>query len=449
MNITIVGTGYVGLVSGTCFAETGITVTCVDVDQTKIDNLNKGIIPIYEPGLSPMVTRNMEKGRLFFSTNLKDCLSEADAVFIAVGTPPDEDGSADLQYVLGVAREIGKHADHYMVIVTKSTVPIGTAKKVKAAVQEELDKRNSDVKFDVASNPEFLKEGAAIDDFLKPDRVVIGTESGKAQKVMKRLYKPFLMNNHPVIFMDIPSAEMTKYAANSMLATKISFMNDIANLCEIVGADVNNVRRGIGSDSRIGNKFIYPGTGYGGSCFPKDVQALVKTSEQKGHPLEILKSVELVNNRQKSVLYKKMMTHFEGNLKGKKFAMWGLSFKPNTDDMREAPALVIIDKLLKEGAEVVAYDPVAMEECERRIGSDVEYAKDQYEALIDADALIVVTEWNEFKVPNFRVMEKLLKNKIIFDGRNIYDIEDMTDNDYIYYSIGREVIGKTNGIPVQ
>ena len=449
MNITIVGTGYVGLVSGTCFAETGITVTCVDVDQTKIDNLNKGIIPIYEPGLSPMVTRNMEKGRLFFSTNLKDCLSEADAVFIAVGTPPDEDGSADLQYVLGVAREIGKHADHYMVIVTKSTVPIGTAKKVKAAVQEELDKRNSDVKFDVASNPEFLKEGAAIDDFLKPDRVVIGTESSKAQKVMKRLYKPFLMNNHPVIFMDIPSAEMTKYAANSMLATKISFMNDIANLCEIVGADVNNVRRGIGSDSRIGNKFIYPGTGYGGSCFPKDVQALVKTSEQKGHPLEILKSVELVNNRQKSVLYRKMMTHFEGNLKGKKFAMWGLSFKPNTDDMREAPALVIIDKLLKEGAEVVAYDPVAMEECKRRIGENVEYAKDQYEALIDADALIVVTEWNEFKVPNFRVMEKLLKNKIIFDGRNIYDIEDMTENDYIYYSIGREVIGKPNGVPVQ
>lgn len=441
MNITIVGTGYVGLVSGTCFAETGISVTCVDVDQKKIDNLNKGIIPIYEPGLTPMVKRNMEKGRLSFSTSLKDSITEADAVFIAVGTPPDEDGSADLQYVLGVAREIGKHAQHYMVVVTKSTVPIGTAKKVKAAVQDELDKRDSDLTFDVASNPEFLKEGAAIDDFLKPDRVVIGTESEKAQKVMKRLYKPFLMNNHPVIFMDIPSAEMTKYAANSMLATKISFMNDIANLCEIVGADVNNVRKGIGSDSRIGNKFIYPGTGYGGSCFPKDVQALVKTSEQEGHPLEILKSVELVNNRQKSVLYKKVMSHFDGDIKGKKFGIWGLSFKPNTDDMREAPALVVIDKLLNEGAEVVAYDPVAMEECERRIGDSVQYAKDQYEALIDADALIVITEWNEFKVPNFRVMEKLLKNKIIFDGRNIYDIEEMKDNEYTYYSIGREVIG--------
>jgi UDPglucose 6-dehydrogenase len=441
MNITIVGTGYVGLVSGTCFAETGINVTCVDVDQKKIDNLNKGIIPIYEPGLEPMVKRNMEKGRLFFSTSLKDCLGEADAVFIAVGTPPDEDGSADLQYVIGVAREIGKHMQHYMVVVTKSTVPIGTAKKVKAAIQEELDKRNSDLAFDVASNPEFLKEGAAIDDFLKPDRVVIGTESEKAQKVMKRLYKPFLLNNHPVIFMDIPSAEMTKYAANSMLATKISFMNDIANLCEIVGADVNNVRRGIGSDSRIGNKFIYPGTGYGGSCFPKDVQALVKTSEQEGHPLEILKSVEFVNNRQKSILYRKVMAHFDGDLKGKKFGIWGLSFKPNTDDMREAPALVVIDKLLKEGAEVVAYDPVAMKECERRIGNSIQYAKDQYEALIDADALIVITEWNEFKVPNFRVMEKLLKNKIIFDGRNIYDREDMTENEYIYYSIGREVVG--------
>jgi UDPglucose 6-dehydrogenase len=446
MNITIVGTGYVGLVSGTCFAETGITVTCVDVDQKKIDKLNKGIIPIYEPGLEPMVKRNMDKGRLSFSTSLKDSLSEADAIFIAVGTPPDEDGSADLQYVLGVAREIGKHAQHYMVVVTKSTVPIGTAKKVKAALQDELDKRNSDLTFDVASNPEFLKEGAAIDDFLKPDRVVIGTESEKAQKVMKRLYKPFLMNNHPVIFMDIPSAEMTKYAANSMLATKISFMNDIANLCEIVGADVNNVRRGIGSDSRIGNKFIYPGTGYGGSCFPKDVQALVKTSEQEGHPLEILKSVEFVNNRQKSILYRKVMSHFEGDIKGKKFGIWGLSFKPNTDDMREAPALIVIDKLLKEGAEVVAYDPVAMKECERRIGNCIQYAKDQYEALIDADALIVITEWNEFKVPNFRVMEKLLKNKIIFDGRNIYDIEEMKDNEYIYYSIGRETIGVENKV---
>jgi len=442
MNITIVGTGYVGLVSGTCFAETGITVTCVDIDQTKIEKLNKGIIPIYEPGLEPMVKRNMEKGRLFFSTSLKDSISEADAVFIAVGTPPDEDGSADLQYVIGVAKEIGKYMDHYLVVVTKSTVPIGTAKKVKAAIKEELTNRSAELSFDVASNPEFLKEGAAIDDFLKPDRVVIGTESERAQAVMKKLYKPFLMNNHPVIFMDIPSAEMTKYAANSMLATKISFMNDIANLCEIVGADVNNVRRGIGSDSRIGNKFIYPGTGYGGSCFPKDVQALVKTSEQKGHPLEILKSVELVNNRQKSVLYKKMMTHFNGDLKGKKIAIWGLSFKPNTDDMREAPSLVIIEKLLAEGASVVAYDPVAAEECYRKIGNAIDYAKDQYEALIDADALLIVTEWSEFRLPNFKVMEKLMKEKLIFDGRNIYDLYEMKDLGYTYYSIGRAAVIK-------
>jgi UDPglucose 6-dehydrogenase len=449
MNITIVGTGYVGLVSGTCFAETGIRVTCVDVDQKKIDNLNKGIIPIYEPGLTPMISRNMEKGRLFFSTSLKDSIHDVDAVFIAVGTPPDEDGSADLQYVLGVAREIGKYMNHYTVVVTKSTVPIGTAKKVKAAIAEELEKRGEDIPFDVASNPEFLKEGAAIDDFLKPDRVVIGTESERAQKVMRRLYKPFLMNNHPVIFMDIPSAEMTKYAANSMLATKISFMNDIANLCEIVGADVNNVRKGIGSDSRIGNKFIYPGTGYGGSCFPKDVQALVKTSEQMGHPLEILKSVEFVNNRQKSILYKKVMNHFNGDIKGKRFAIWGLSFKPNTDDMREAPALVVIDKLLKEGAEIVAYDPVAMKECDRRIGDSIQYAKDQYDALIDADALIVVTEWNEFKVPNFRVMEKLLKTKLIFDGRNIYEMDELIEHNYTYYSIGREVVIAKDEIPTE
>lgn len=442
MNITIVGTGYVGLVSGTCFAETGITVTCVDVDQNKIDNLNKGILPIYEPGLEPMVKRNMEKGRLFFSTSLKDSISDADAVFIAVGTPPDEDGSADLQYVIAVAKEIGRYIDRYLVVVTKSTVPIGTAEKVKAAINEELTNRNKDIQFDVASNPEFLKEGAAIDDFLKPDRVVIGTESQRAQEVMTKLYKPFLMNNHPVIFMDIPSAEMTKYAANSMLATKISFMNDIANLCEIVGADVNNVRRGIGSDSRIGNKFIYPGTGYGGSCFPKDVQALIKTSEQRGHPLEILKSVELVNNRQKSVLYKKIMRHFNGNLKGKKIAIWGLSFKPNTDDMREAPSLVIINKLLSEGAEIIAYDPVAAEECHRKIGDTISYAKDQYEALINADALLIVTEWSEFKLPNFKVMEKLMKEKLIFDGRNIYDLYEMKELGYTYYSIGREIVKK-------
>jgi UDPglucose 6-dehydrogenase len=439
MDITVIGTGYVGLVSGTCFAETGITVTCVDVDKQKIDNLNKGIIPIYEPGLSPMVDRNVDKGRLSFSTSLEKSIINSEAAFIAVGTPPDEDGSADLQYVLSVAREIGKHMKHYMVIVTKSTVPIGTAKKIKVAVQEELNKRNSKLDFDVASNPEFLKEGAAIDDFLKPDRVVIGTESERAEKVMRKLYKPFLLNNNPVIFMDIPSAEMTKYAANSMLATKISFMNDIANLCEIVGANVDNVRKGIGSDSRIGNKFIYPGTGYGGSCFPKDVQALIKTSEEKGHPLKILKSVEDVNNRQKSILCRKILTHFNGNIKRKRFALWGLSFKPNTDDMRQAPALIIIAKLIAEGAEVVAYDPVAMEECKKIIGDKISYAKDQYEALLDSDALIIATEWSEFRNPNFKIIEKLMKQKLIFDGRNIFDLEEMKNLAYNYYSIGREI----------
>lgn len=440
MKIAIIGTGYVGLVSGTCFAETGIRVTCVDVNKDKIEKLNKGIIPIYEPGLETMIERNVEKGRLFFSTSLKESIKGADAVFIAVGTPPDEDGSADLHYVLEVAKEIGQNIDHYMVIVTKSTVPIGTARKVKATILDELTKRDISIPFDVASNPEFLKEGAAIDDFLKPDRVVIGIESEKAEKVMTRLYKPFLLNNHPVIFMDIPSAEMTKYTANSMLATKISFMNDIANLCEIVGADVNMVRKGIGSDSRIGNKFIYPGTGYGGSCFPKDVQALIRTSEQMGHSLEILKSVEEVNNRQKKVLFNKLNQHFNGELKGKNITLWGLSFKPNTDDMREAPSLVLIDLLQKEGANVTAYDPVAMNECQRRIGDSINYAKDQYEALIDCDALLVVTEWSEFRIPNFKVMEKLMRENLILDGRNIYDPEEMKDAGFTYYSIGRATV---------
>lgn len=437
MKIVIVGTGYVGLVSGTCFAQTGITVTCVDVDKEKIENLNQGIVPIYEPGLTSMIEENVEKGRLFFSSSLKENLSQADAVFIAVGTPPDEDGSADLKYVLSVAQEIGQHMNHYLVVVTKSTVPIGTAQKVKAAINTELKKRELDIPFDVASNPEFLKEGAAIEDFLKPDRVVIGVESEKAQKVMKRLYQPFLLNNHPVIFMDIPSAEMTKYTANAMLATKISFMNDIANLCEIVGADVTMVRNGIGSDSRIGNKFIYPGTGYGGSCFPKDVQALIRTSQQVGHPLSILKSVEEVNNRQKRVLFDKLIKHFGGNIEGKNITLWGLSFKPNTDDMREAPALVIINLLQKAGANVTAYDPVAMDECKRKIGDSIKYSHDQYEALIDADALIMVTEWTEFKIPNFIVMKKLMKTKLILDGRNIYDPIEMKELGFTYDSIGR------------
>lgn len=438
MKISVVGTGYVGLVSGTCFAETGVNVACVDIDQQKIDNLNNGIIPIYEPGLEDTYKKNVEKGRLEFTTNLADSIKDADAVFIAVGTPPDEDGSADLKYVLGVAREIGKNMDHYLVVVTKSTVPVGTSMKVKQAISEELEKRNESIPFDVASNPEFLKEGSAVDDFLKPDRIVIGTESKQAKKVMKRLYKPFLLNGHPILFMDITSSEMTKYAANSMLATKISFINDIANLCEIVGADVDNVRKGIGSDARIGNKFIYPGTGYGGSCFPKDVQALIRTADEHNYSLEILKAVESVNYRQKEVLFNKLNKRFNGNLKGKKFAMWGLAFKPKTDDMREAPSLVIIEHLLKAGASVVAYDPVAMDEAQRILGDKISYAKDEYEALIDADALILVTEWSEFRLPNFRVLEKLLKNKIIFDGRNIYDPEELEEMDFEYYAIGRK-----------
>ena len=440
MKISVVGTGYVGLVSGTCFAETGVTVTCVDIDEKKINNLNKGIIPIYEPGLEKMVKTNVEKNRLFFSTSLKESLNEAEAIFIAVGTPPDEDGSADLKYVLSVAREIGQHLDHYIVVVTKSTVPIGTAKKVKAAVQDELNKRNVNIDFDVASNPEFLKEGDAIDDFLKPDRIVIGTESEQAEKTMKRLYKPFLLNNHPIVFMDIPSAELTKYTANSMLATKISFMNDIANLCEIVGADVNMVRKGIGSDTRIGNKFIYPGAGYGGSCFPKDVKALIKTADENNYSLEILKSVEFVNNKQKSVIFNKLNSHFNNDLRGKKIAMWGLSFKPNTDDMREAPALVIIDKLTKAGVKVVAYDPIAMEEGKRRLGDKIIYAKDQYDAVNDADALIVITEWSEFRTPNYKILSKLMKNKLIFDGRNIYEPSEMKEFGFTYYSIGRKTV---------
>ncbi len=444
MKISVVGTGYVGLVSGTCFAETGISVVCVDIDKSKIDNLNNGIIPIYEPGLEDLYKRNVEKGRLSFSTDLKASLKDAEALFIAVGTPPDEDGSADLKYVLGVAGEVGKHMDHYMVIITKSTVPVGTSARVKKAIQKELDARKAEIPFDVASNPEFLKEGSAVVDFLKPDRIVVGVETPKAEKVMRRLYKPFLLNGHPILFMDVLSSEMTKYAANSMLATKISFINDIANLCELVGADVDSVRKGIGSDARIGTKFIYPGTGYGGSCFPKDVQALIRTADEHGHSLDILKAVESVNYRQKSVLFYKLKKHFNGNLKGRRFALWGLAFKPKTDDMREAPSLVIIDLLLKEGAEVVAYDPIAMEEGKRILGNKITYAKDEYEACIDADALILVTEWPEFRIPNFRVMEKLLKNKVIFDGRNIYEPEELKELGFSYYSIGRKEV-----IPVQ
>lgn len=437
MRIAIVGTGYVGLVSGTCLAETGVTVTCVDVDASKIEKLNQGGIPIYEPGLAELVAKNRRNERLFFTTSLKDALVDADAVFIAVGTPPDEDGSADLRYVLGVAREVGQLMEGYLVVVTKSTVPVGTNRKVKETIRQALTERGVDLQFDVASNPEFLKEGDAVNDFMKPDRVVIGVESDRARKVMERLYHAFILNNIPIHFMDIPSAEMTKYAANSMLATRISFMNDIANLCEIVGANVESVKRGIGSDTRIGKKFLNAGCGYGGSCFPKDVKALIKTGEEQGYAMEVLKAVERVNEKQKTVLFDKIKKHYNNQLQGKHFGMWGLSFKPATDDMREAPALVLIRHLLDAGATVTAFDPVAMEECQRKIGDRIRYAANMYDALKGADAMIVVTEWQEFKVPKFTYIEKALKEKVIFDGRNIYSPEQMHEFGYIYYGIGR------------
>lgn len=435
MKIVVVGTGYVGLVTGTCLAEVGIDVVCVDVDTKKIENLKQGILPIYEPGLDKLVHRNYDKGRLKFSTNLSESVKGADVAFIAVGTPPGEDGSADLQYVLTVARQIGENMNDYGVIITKSTVPVGTAGKVKSAIQNALDARGLSIDYDVASNPEFLKEGAAVNDFMKPDRIVVGIESERARKVLEKLYHPFVLNGHPVIFMDIASAEMTKYAANAMLATKISFMNDIANLCEVMGADVNLVRKGIGSDPRIGNKFIYPGIGYGGSCFPKDVKALVRTARENGYEMRILQSVEDVNEDQKHVLFNKVKKKF-GNLAGKKFAMWGLSFKPNTDDMREAPSLVIIENLLAEGATVCAYDPVAKEEAKHMIGDKIEYAVDEYDALRDADALLVVTEWSEFKAPDFTEVKARLKNNLIFDGRNIFDRAEMERQEIEYHSIG-------------
>lgn len=437
MRIAVVGTGYVGLVSGTCLAETGITVTCVDVDATKIQKLNQGGIPIYEPGLAELVARNRANERLFFTTSLQEALVDADVVFIAVGTPPDEDGSADLRYVLGVAREIGELINDYIVVVTKSTVPVGTNAKVKQVIQAELERRGVAVEFDVASNPEFLKEGDAVNDFMKPDRVVVGVASERAGKVMERLYHAFILNNIPIYFMDIPSAEMTKYAANSMLATRISFMNDIANLCELVGANVDAVKQGIGSDSRIGKKFLNAGCGYGGSCFPKDVKALIRTGDDYGYSMGVLKSVEEVNERQKSVLFRKICKHYNGELKGKHFGLWGLSFKPATDDMREAPSLVLISQLLDAGATVTAFDPVAMDECRRKIGDSISYAPQMYDALKDADAMIVVTEWQEFKVPKFTYIERALKEKVIFDGRNIYSPAQMKEFGYTYYGIGR------------
>lgn len=439
MKIAVVGTGYVGLVTGTCFAEVGINVVCIDIDHKKIENLKNGILPIYEPGLDEMVKRNFDKGRLEFSTDLPSAIQGCEAAFIAVGTPPDEDGSADLKYVLGVAKEIGANMQDYMVVVTKSTVPVGTANKVRKAVADALYARGASIAFDVASNPEFLKEGAAIDDFMKPDRIVIGVESNRAEDVLRRLYKPFLLNGHPCIFMDIPSAEMTKYAANSMLATKISFMNDIANLCEIMGADVNMVRKGIGSDSRIGHKFIYPGIGYGGSCFPKDVKALIKTAKEHGYTMRVLSAVEEVNEGQKHVMYGKLKRYF-GDLKDKKIALWGLSFKPKTDDMREAPSLVLIEQLVAAGAHVSAYDPVAMHEAQRIIGDKINYSEDQYATLQGAEALVIVTEWPEFRSPNFDKVSNLLAHKAIFDGRNIYEREEMKTLGFHYECIGREIV---------
>ena len=436
MKIAIVGTGYVGLVSGTCFAEMGTEVFCVDVNEKKIADLNQGILPIYEPGLEEMVNRNQKAGRLHFVTDLASCLNEVEVVFSAVGTPPDEDGSADLKYVLEVAHTVGRYMNKYLTVVTKSTVPVGTAKKVRQAIQEELDKRSINIQFDVASNPEFLKEGNAINDFMSPDRVVVGVESERAKKLMSKLYKPFLLNNFRVIFMDIPSAEMTKYAANSMLATRISFMNDIANLCELVGADVNMVRSGIGSDTRIGRKFLYPGIGYGGSCFPKDVKALIKTAEQNGYQMRVLHAVEEVNELQKSILFDKLCKHFDNDLKGKTIALWGLAFKPETDDMREAPSLVLIDKLLKVGCKVRAYDPAAMDECRRRIGESIYYARDMYDAVLDADALMLVTEWKEFRLPSWAVIKKTMERAVVLDGRNIYDKKEMEEQGFIYYCIG-------------
>jgi UDPglucose 6-dehydrogenase len=437
MKITVVGTGYVGLVSGACFSEVGIEVVCVDIDQKKIDNLKNGIMPIYEPGWKKLSKEILQVGRLQFSTNLGEAIQGSQVAFIAVGTPPGEDGSADLKYVLAVADEIGRTMTDYIVVATKSTVPVTTGEKVKAAIQSALDERGSDLPFAVASNPEFLKEGAAVEDFMKPDRIVIGIDDERAEEIMKRLYKPFQLNGDRIIYMDIPSAEMTKYTANAMLATKISFMNDIANLCELVGADANMVRKGIGADPRIGNKFIYPGVGYGGSCFPKDVKAIIKTGKKYGYDLRVLQAVEDVNDDQKHVLVQKIKKHFGDDLSGKTFAMWGLSFKPNTDDMRESPAIVIIDELIEAGAKVKAYDPIAMKEAQHiYVGDKITYAKDAYDACVDTDALLLVTEWSEFRIPSWSAIGKLLHEKVVFDGRNIYDKKYLAEMGFTHYGIG-------------
>lgn len=438
MNIAIVGTGYVGLVSGACFSEMGIDVTCVDINENKITKLLNGEMPIYEPGLDDLVARNVKADRLHFTTDLTSCLDNVEIVFSAVGTPPDEDGSADLKYVLEVARTVGRHIKKHVVLVTKSTVPVGTAEKVRVAIQEELDKRGVDIEFDVASNPEFLKEGAAIKDFMAPDRVVVGVESERAKKLMEKLYHPFTLNGYPILIMDVSSAEMTKYAANAMLATRISFMNDIANLCERIGANVDNVRKGMGADSRIGSRFLYAGCGYGGSCFPKDVKALLHTGIENGYHMRVIEAVEAVNEEQKNIVFDKLSTAFNGDLKGKTIALWGLSFKPETDDMREAPALVVIEKLLKAGAMINVFDPIAMDETKRKIGNIVSYCKDMYEAVIDADAIALMTEWKQFRMPSWSIIHKAMKNHVVVDGRNIYDGEELKELGFTYSRIGQK-----------
>ncbi len=434
MKVVIVGTGYVGLVTGTCFSEVGVNITCVDVDEKKIEVLKSGKTPIFEPGLEDLIQKNLESGRLSFTTSLDNCLEGSDAVFIAVGTPPDEDGSADLSHVLAVAREIGRKMSHYLLVVNKSTVPVGTARLVEKTIAGELEKRGQTISFDVASNPEFLKEGSAVNDFMMPDRVIVGTSSDKAKEILERLYRPFMMSNYRIIFMDVVSAELTKYAANAMLATRISFMNEIANLCDAVGADVNMVRKGIGSDTRIGNKFLYPGVGYGGSCFPKDVKALIHTGKDFSKKLRLLEAVEEVNNLQKKVLFDKLMKYFNGSIEGKKIAMWGLSFKPETDDVREAPSLVLIDLIKNAGGTIAAFDPAAMDEC-RRKNIDILYAKDMYEACIDADALMLVTEWKVFRIPSWPTLKKIMKEAVIFDGRNIYNRKETEESGFKYFGI--------------
>ena len=437
MKIAIVGTGYVGLVTGTCFAEMGVEVFCVDIDRQKIENLRNGVVPIYEPGLEEMVIRNYEVGRLHFTTELTEVLDQVEIVFSAVGTPPDEDGSADLKYVLDVARTIGRAMNKYLLVVTKSTVPVGTARRIRQTIADELDRRGVTIDFDIASNPEFLKEGAAVKDFMHPDRIVVGVESDRARRLMEKLYHPFMLNNFRIIYMDIPSAEMTKYAANAMLATRISFMNDMANLCEIIGADVNMVRKGIGSDTRIGSSFLYAGCGYGGSCFPKDVKALIRTAAEHGYPMRILKAVEDVNEEQKTLLFRKLSAHFGGDLQGRRVAMWGLAFKPVTDDMREAPSLVLIDRLLEAGCQITAYDPVAIPEARRRIGDRIAYANNIYETVEGADVLMVVTEWKEFRLPAWARIRSLMKTPLILDGRNIYNIAEIEEAGFTYHCIGR------------